>query len=92
VGADALLAIRNNKVFNAKISYRVQVIFECAPVAVYSSQTRIPNPIYGGLLAIGASGKGFFYPAWVAACYVDWSTFSMSLFIFFFCHVICIAL
>ena len=73
VGAIALLwslwLCRNDRVFNAKLSSPMHVIFLCSlsPGVVYSSASGTPRPVYGGLLAVGASGERYFYPAWVAA-------------------------
>jgi hypothetical protein len=34
-------------------------VYSLSPVVAYSSETGTPRPVYGGLLAVGASGEGY---------------------------------
>ena len=75
VGAIALLwslwLRRNDRVFNAKCSSPMEVIYislcSLSPGVVYSSETGTLCPVYGGMLTVGASRERYFYPSWVTA-------------------------
>ena len=74
MGAIALLwslwLCRNDRVFNAKVSFPIQVIFRCAHYlrgwSILHSPAHVAH-VYRGFLAVGACGDRYFFPSWMAA-------------------------